>query len=57
MNNRPIASAVGALVVLTVGIAHAQAPPPAQAPGAGAQPAYAVASPPVTSTRPADPLP
>jgi hypothetical protein len=48
MNSRPIARAVGILIVLVTGTAYAQAPP-AQAPGAGAQPAYAIASPPVTS--------
>jgi len=47
MNSSPIASAVGMVVALTAGLAHAQAP--AQTPGAGAQPAYAVASPPITS--------
>ena len=47
MNNSPIASAVGTVIVLTAGIAYAQVPPPAQTPGQ--QPAYAIASPPVTS--------
>jgi hypothetical protein len=49
MNKSPIASAVGTVIVLTAGIAYAQAPPPVQTPGPGQQPAYAVASPPVTS--------
>jgi 2-keto-3-deoxy-L-rhamnonate aldolase RhmA len=48
MSKRPIASVVGTIIALTAGVAYAQAPP-AQSPGAGAQPAYAVASPPVTS--------
>ena len=48
MNSNSIARAAGTLIVLTAGIAYAQAPP-AQTPGAGQQPAYAVASPPVTS--------
>ena len=47
MKHRPIASAAGALIVLVAGIGHAQAPPPAR--DAGQQPAYAVASPPITS--------
>jgi len=49
MNSSPIASAVGLGLLFTAGIAYAQAPPPAQAPAAPGQPAYAVASPPVTS--------
>src|SRR5882672_12053143 len=49
MNIGPFASAFGTVIVLTSGIAFAQAPPPAQTPGAGQQPAYAVASPPNTS--------
>jgi len=49
MNIGPFASAFGTVIVLTSGIAFAQAPPPAQPPGAGQQPAYAVASPPNTS--------
>ena len=47
MNDGPITNAIAALIALTTGIAHAQVP--AQAPGAGQQPAYAVASPPITS--------
>ena len=49
MNNSLIAKAVGTVIMLTAGVAYAQLPPPAQTPGAGQQPAYAVASPPVTS--------
>jgi 2-keto-3-deoxy-L-rhamnonate aldolase RhmA len=47
MNNCLVASTIGTVVVLTACIGYAQ-PPPAQAPASG-QPAYAVASPPVTS--------
>jgi imidazolonepropionase-like amidohydrolase/2-keto-3-deoxy-L-rhamnonate aldolase RhmA len=47
MNDRLIATAVGTLILLTAGHAAAQAP--AQGAGAGQQPAYAIASPPVTS--------
>jgi len=46
MKHCPIASAAGALIVLIAGVGHAQAPP---ARDAGQQPAYAVASPPITS--------
>ena len=47
MRNGLIADVLGTVIALATGIAHAQAPP--QSPGAGQQPAYAVASPPVTS--------
>src|SRR5687768_15275193 len=47
MIRNSIASAVGLGLIFTAGIAWAQAP--AQTPAAGQQPAYAVASPPVTS--------
>ena len=46
MRNGLIAGVLG--IALITGVAHAQAPPP-QSSGAGQQPAYAVASPPVTS--------
>src|SRR5690348_6907456 len=49
MNLHPIARAVGTIVFLTLGVAFAQPPASAPTPGAGAQPAYAVASPPITS--------
>ena len=49
MNSDPIATAVALVVAFTAGIANAQPPAPAQTPGAGAQPAYSVASPPITS--------
>jgi 2-keto-3-deoxy-L-rhamnonate aldolase RhmA len=49
MSSSPIARTASTLIVLTAGIAGAQAPPPGQSPGAAQQPAYAVASPPVTS--------
>jgi 2-keto-3-deoxy-L-rhamnonate aldolase RhmA len=44
-----IAIVVGTIAAFTAGIACAQAPAPAQRSGAAQQPAYAVASPPVTS--------
>jgi len=47
MRNGFIAGVLGSAIVITTGIVHAQAPP--QSPGAGQQPAYAVASPPITS--------
>ncbi|MEO8467244.1 MAG: aldolase/citrate lyase family protein [Gammaproteobacteria bacterium] len=47
MHSNTIANAVGTIIVFAAGIACAQAP--AQPPAAGAQPAYAVASPPITS--------
>src|SRR5512138_2081681 len=49
MRSSVIYGAAGMVVALTAGIAYGQAPPPAQTPGAGAQPAYSVASPPITS--------
>ena len=47
MRNGFIAGVFGTAIAITTGIAHSQAPP--QSPGAGQQPAYSVASPPVTS--------
>jgi 2-keto-3-deoxy-L-rhamnonate aldolase RhmA len=49
MKNTFVANTVGALLVMSAAIAGAQTAPPAQTPAPGAQPAYAVASPPVTS--------
>jgi 2-keto-3-deoxy-L-rhamnonate aldolase RhmA len=49
MSNVPVASAVGALVAIIGGVACAQAPQQAQNPRTGQQPAYAVASAPITS--------
>ena len=45
----PVPYAIGMIATLAAGFACAQAPAPAQSTGAGAQPAYAIASPPVTS--------
>jgi 2-keto-3-deoxy-L-rhamnonate aldolase RhmA len=49
MSNGSVATAVGTLIVIIGGIGYAQAPQPAQSPRSGQQPAYAVASAPITS--------